>query len=76
MIFQIISLAGAILVLFAIAAQQHGRLAAETRTYQILNLKGGFFLCTAAVAAKQYGSFCWRGLGPSPVVMVCGGYER
>jgi NADH:ubiquinone oxidoreductase subunit 6 (subunit J) len=61
MIFQIISLAGAILVLFAFAAQQHGRLAAETRTYQILNLFGGFFLCTAAVAAKQYGFILLEG---------------
>jgi hypothetical protein len=32
------------LILAAFAAQQHKRLEAETKTYQILNLIGGFCL--------------------------------
>jgi NADH:ubiquinone oxidoreductase subunit 6 (subunit J) len=61
MIFQIVSLVGAILVLIAFAAQQLGRLSAETKTYQILNLTGGFFLCVAAVTARQYGFILLEG---------------
>jgi hypothetical protein len=45
----------------AFAAQQLGRLAAETRTYQILNLIGGFFLCIAAIVARQYGFILLEG---------------
>jgi NADH:ubiquinone oxidoreductase subunit 6 (subunit J) len=61
MLFQVVSLVGAILILFAFAAQQLGRLAAETKTYQMLNLIGGFFLCVAAVAALQYGFILLEG---------------
>jgi len=61
MIVQIVSLVGAILILYAFASQQLGRLAAETRTYQILNLIGGFFLCIAAVATRQIGFILLEG---------------
>lgn len=61
MIFQLISLTGAGLVLVAFAAQQLGRMAAETKTYQILNLAGGLFLTIAAVAAMQYGFIVLEG---------------
>jgi hypothetical protein len=61
MIFQIISLVGAILVLVAFAAQQLGRLAADMRTYQILNLAGGFFLSIAAIKSRQYGFILLEG---------------
>src|SRR5947207_6861340 len=61
MFFQIVSLAGAIVILFAFAAQQHGSITAETRTYQILNAIGAALLCVAAVAARQYGFILLEG---------------
>jgi NADH:ubiquinone oxidoreductase subunit 6 (subunit J) len=61
MIFQIISLVGAVLVLSAFSAQQLGRLTAETKTYQILNLIGGFCLTVAAVATRNYGFILLEG---------------
>lgn len=61
MIFQIISLVGAVLVLLAFGAQQLGRLTAEKRTYQILNLIGGFCLTVAAVATRNYGFILLEG---------------
>jgi hypothetical protein len=73
MVVQIVSLVGAILILAAFAAQQHGRLAAETRTYQILNLIGGFFLCIAAVATRQIGFILLEG---SWTVMSAYGWWR
>src|SRR5258708_15123811 len=53
MIFQVVSIVGAVLILSAFAAQQMRRLEAETKTYQILNLIGGFCLCVTAVAGRK-----------------------
>jgi len=61
MILQLVSILGAMLVLAAFAAQQFKRLEAETKTYQILNLIGGFCLATTAVATRQYGFILMEG---------------
>jgi hypothetical protein len=61
MIFQVISIVGAILILAPFAALQFHRLEAETKTYQILNLIGGFCLCITAIQGRQYGFIMLEG---------------
>jgi hypothetical protein len=61
MIYQLVSLAGAIVILIAYAAHQFRRLSSETRTYQSLNLIGGFCLFVAALDARQYGFILMEG---------------
>lgn len=61
MFFQLLSLAGAVLILGAFAAQQSGRMKSETVPYQALNFAGGLCLCVAAVAALQYGFILLEG---------------
>jgi hypothetical protein len=61
MIFQVVSIVGAMLILAAFAAQQMRRLEAETKTYQILNLIGGFCCCLTAIVGRQYGFILLEG---------------
>ncbi len=55
MAYQIVSLVGAILILFAFGAQQLRRLEAATPAYQSLNFFGGICLFIAAIASRQLG---------------------
>jgi len=61
MIYQVISLIGAVLILSAFAAAQMRRLKHESVAYQALNFAGGVCLCIAAVAALQYGFILLEG---------------
>lgn len=61
MVYQVISLIGAVLILFAFAAVQLRRMEPESVPYQTLNFAGGVCLCVAAVAALQYGFILLEG---------------
>jgi NADH:ubiquinone oxidoreductase subunit 6 (subunit J) len=61
MVYQLISLIGAILILFAFAAVQMRRMESQSVSYQSLNLAGGVCLCIAAVASMQYGFILLEG---------------
>ena len=62
MIYQVISIAGAGVILIAYALHQTKRLHAETYSYQGLNLIGGILLCITAVAGRQYGFIILEGI--------------
>lgn len=61
MLMQVISVAGAVMVLGAFAALQLGKLKAETYPYQLLNLGGGFCLFVAALPTQQLGLIAVEG---------------
>jgi NADH:ubiquinone oxidoreductase subunit 6 (subunit J) len=60
-IFQIISIAGAVLILTAFGANQLDRMKRETIAYQLLNFIGGVCLCITAVHTMQYGFIMLEG---------------
>jgi hypothetical protein len=61
MAMQVISIAGAVMVLIAYASHQMERMRVETYTYQLLNLCGGAMLVTAAITTRQAGLILMEG---------------
>ena len=66
MLYQIISIIGALLVLVAFAAQQSRHLHVDSPTYQLMNLFGGLLLRDAKVSvmthAFNYGTGVFEGI--------------
>lgn len=58
---QIVSILGALLVLVAFTGHQLQRLDAQTISYQLMNLSGGFILLVAAVQSGQAGLIVMEG---------------
>jgi hypothetical protein len=58
---QLISIAGALLVLFPFAASQLGRLSTQSLLYQLSNLIGSAALAAVAVVELQYGFILLEG---------------
>ncbi len=52
---QLVQIAGALLILAAFAAQQLGRMRADSRTYLLLNLAGSAVLAVLALREEQWG---------------------
>jgi hypothetical protein len=52
---QVIQVVGALLILLAFAAQQMGRMPADSRTYLLLNLVGSAVLAALALHEEQWG---------------------
>lgn len=72
MIHQILSLAGAFLILTAYAANQRGRLGPSDRGYNLMNLAGSLLLLWVAVVDWRWGFIVlegtWAGLSVIPLV--------
>jgi hypothetical protein len=58
---QLISIAGALLVLFPFAASQLGRLSTQSLVYQLSNLIGSAVLAIVALIELQYGFILLEG---------------
>jgi hypothetical protein len=62
MLFQVMSLVGAAMVLFAYVANQRGRLTREDVAYNALNLLGSVLLTIVAVIDRRAGFILLEGL--------------
>ena len=58
---QVVSIAGAILILLPFAASQFGKLATTSLWYQLMNLIGSAALTAVAVIESQYGFILLEG---------------
>ena len=58
---QLISVAGAILILLPFAASQFGKLTTESLAYQVMNLIGSVALTAVALIESQYGFILLEG---------------
>lgn len=59
---QVVSLAGAFLILIPFALSQLGRMAVKSLPYQAMNLAGSAMLTTVAVIGHQYGFILLEGV--------------
>jgi hypothetical protein len=59
---QIISIAGALLILVPFAASQLGRLKTSALSYQLMNLVGAATLTAVALLERQYGFILLEGV--------------
>ena len=59
---QLISVAGALLILLPFAGSQLGRLSPHSLAYQVMNLVGAASLTTVAVIEVQYGFILLEGI--------------
>lgn len=55
MLYQLMSVAGALMVLFAYAANQRGWMGREDRIYSLLNFVGSVLLAWVAIADQRWG---------------------
>jgi hypothetical protein len=60
-VIQLISIAGALLILLPFAGSQLGRLSTQSLTYQVMNLVGSASLTAVAVLEVQYGFILLEG---------------
>jgi hypothetical protein len=62
---QVVSVAGALLILLPFTASQLGRLTIQSLAYQGMNLAGSSALTAVAVIERQYGFILLEGSGRS-----------
>ena len=61
LMIQVLSIAGALLILAPFAASQFGRLSTQTMSYQLMNLVGSAGLTAVALVERQYGFILLEG---------------
>lgn len=72
MVYQLISLVGALMILGAYAAYQRGLMGRESRWYNVLNFAGAGLLTIVAIEGRQWGFMLlegtWAALSLIPLV--------